>query len=204
MKAQMKFQKALSLITLIVAAICFVFAICFFSGNLSDLLMYKNENLQSTRVSSYDGADDFLYFAQDFVTIFVVLAIVFIVCVAILYITDTNKRRNYYVTNYVAIGIIIAISAAVAFAGIISLSIALAEFYAIDWEELVQIRERANVTAAILPEVSQDTTAFIFGYIVSALSLATGVVWVLNLVWKIKLMKGEKALLEGGLVKEVA
>lgn len=204
MKAQMKFQKALSHITLIVAAICFVFAICFFSGNLSDLLMYKNENLQSTRVSSYDGADDFLYFAQDFVTIFVVLAIVFIVCVAILYITDTNKRRNYYVTNYVAIGIIIAISAAVAFAGIISLSIALAEFYAIDWEELVQIRERANVTAAILPEVSQDTTAFIFGYIVSALSLATGVVWVLNLVWKIKLMKGEKALLEGGLVKEVA
>lgn len=204
MKAQIKFQKILSLLTLLVGAVCFVFALCFFSGNLSDLLKYKNENLQSTRVSFYEGADDFLYYAQNFVSIFIVLAIILIVAAALLYITDTNKRRNYYVTNYVAIGIVIAVATAIALTGIIALSIALSEFFAIDWDELNQIRERANVTANILPEVSQNTAAFIFGYIVSAVSLATGVVWALNMVWKIKLMKGEKALLEGGLVKEVA
>ena len=45
---------------------------------------------------------------------------------------------------------------------------------------------------------------FVIGYVTSGIVLATGIVWVLNLVWKVKLMKGEKALLEAGLVREVA
>lgn len=203
MKAQMKFQKVLSLITLIIAALTFVFALCFFSGNLADLLRYKQLNLQKTTANKYKGADDFLYLAQDFVSILVVLSIIFICICAFLYITDTNKRRNYYVTNYVAIGLVIAISVGIAVFGIIFLSLALSEFNAIDWAKW-RTDAYNKVKALGYPEVSQSTTMFMLGYIVSGIDLAVGVVWILNLVWKIKLMKGEKALLQGGLVKEVA
>lgn len=189
--------------TLIIAALTFVFAICFFSGNLADLLRYKRINLQKTTANRYDGADDFLYFAQDFISILVVFAIVFICICAFLYITDTHKRRKYYVTNYIAIGLVITITAVIAVFCIIYLSLALAEFNAIDWDSWK--KDAYDKVAALgYPSVSQETTMFALGYVMSGIVLATGIVWVLNLVWKIKLMKGEKALLEGGLVREVA
>ena len=168
MKAQIKFQKILTLITLIIAALTFVFAICFFSGNLADLLRYKRINLQKTTANKYDGADDFLY-----------------------------------LTNYVAIGLVIAITLVTAVFCVIYLSLALAEFQAIDWASWK--KDAYDKVAALgYPSVSQETTMFVIGYVTSGIVLATGVVWVLNLVWKVKLMKGEKALLEAGLVREVA
>ena len=203
MKAQIKFQKILTLITLIIAALTFVFAICFFSGNLADLFRYKRINLQKTTANKYDGADDFLYFAQDFISILVVLAIIFICICAFLYLTDTHKRRKYYVTNYVAIGLVIAITLVTAVFCVIYLSLALAEFQAIDWASWK--KDAYDKVAALgYPSVSQETTMFVIGYVTSGIVLATGVVWVLNLVWKVKLMKGEKAHLEAGLVREVA
>ena len=44
MKTQIKFQKILSLVTLIIAAIAFVYVICFFSGNLSAMMDYRTLN----------------------------------------------------------------------------------------------------------------------------------------------------------------
>ena len=53
--------------------------------------------------------------------------------------------------------------------------------------------------------ISQNPAMFFIGYVVGLIVLADGVLYALNLVWKIKLMKGERALLAGNPVeKEVA
>lgn len=208
MKAQMKFQKILSLITLIVGALCFLYALCFFSGNLSDLMYYKAENLSSRYASYAEMSDYFIEDGQLFVTLMVVMGIVYICAAALLYITDTNKRRKYYVTNYVASGVAITVAAVTAVICIAFMFILLIDFsnIEIDFEDtsrgLGYIYSRMKEQGA--PIVKTDTYMFIIGFVVALIALANAVAWALNLVWKIKLMKGEKALLEGGLVKEVA
>jgi hypothetical protein len=203
MKAQLKFQKILATVSLVIAALSFVFALIFLSGNLSNLMYYFGKNWNSGQYK-YSGADDFLYAAQDFVSAFVIISIIYILAVVTLFITNSNKRRNYYVTNYISIGLAIALAAVVAIFGIIYMSVLISEFYAIDWDELAEFIARLERANRSPKEVSQSPYMFIIGYILSLLALVDALALAYNLVWKIKLMKGEKALLENGLVKEVA
>lgn len=208
MKAQMKFQKILSLLTIIAGAIVFVYALCFFSGNLSDLMYYKSENLSARYAEYCEWSDTFIYSGQTFVTIFVALGIVYICAAAFLYVTSSNSRRNYYVTNYVSVGIVIAVTAVAALLGIIFISVLMSQFYAIGIDcadtgnDIGYLYSMMSVLGA--PEVSNSPVMFILGYVVCLIALANAAAWALNLVLKIKLMKGEKALLANGLVKEVA
>lgn len=197
MKAQMKFQKLLSLLTLVVAAIVFVYALSFNSGNMSALVGYYLSDR-----SGYDVADEVVHSGQTFVSLMITLCIVLFVAIAFIYITCSNSRRNYYITNYVSVGLIIGLTGAVALVGLIFVTVIMAKFYAMDWEYLNQIYEWEHSIGA--PEVNQSPVIFILGYLVFLALLADCLAWVYNLIWKIKLMKGEKALLENGLVKEVA
>ncbi|MGN0814471.1 MAG: hypothetical protein ACI4MH_04480 [Candidatus Coproplasma sp.] len=197
MKAQMKFQKLLSLLTLIVVAVVFVYALSFNSGNMSALVGYYLSDK-----SGYDVADTVVNSGQTFVSLMIVLCIVLFVAIAILYITCSNSRRNYYITNYISVGLIIGLTGAVALVGLIFVTVIMAQFYAMDWDFIYEIYEMEQSIGA--PEVNQSPIIFILGYIVFLALLADCLAWVYNLIWKIKLMKGEKALLEQGLVKEVA
>jgi hypothetical protein len=198
MKAQIKFQKILTMVSLIVAALTFVYALIFFSGNLSNLMTYYGKEWDDL----YTGADGFLDPAQTFVSIYIILAIIFIIAVVTLFITQSNSRRNYYITNYISIGFTIFMAAVMAIVGIVGVSVLMGLFYSIDFEELEEFI--IDFGRSDLKSVSQSPLMFIIGYVVSLIALADGLAWAYNLVWKIKLMKGEKALLENGLVKEVA
>jgi ABC-type phosphate transport system permease subunit len=202
MKAQMKFQKILTLVSLIIAALTFVYALIFLSGNLSNLMYYIGKNWDGRY--TYEGADGFLLPAQNFVSALVTLSIIYICVVVTLYITASNKRRNYYITNYVSVGLNILFGVVVGLFGVIYLSVLVADFYAIDWEKLNKFVETLKKAGNAYKEVSQSPGMFIVGYIVFVLVLANAAAWTYNLIWKIKLMKGEKALLANGLNKEVA
>ncbi len=203
MKTQIKFQKILALVSLIIAALVFVYALIFNSGNLSDIMFYNN--WESMRYE-YGGSDSFCDPAQTFVSALVIMAIVYICIVAILFITASNKRRNYYITNYVAIGLNIAMSVIVAIFGIIFIAILMAKFYGLDWNALTSLIDALKATDGKQPykDVSKSPAMFILGIVVFLLVLANAAAWTLNLIWKIKLMKGEKELLASGLVGEVA
>lgn len=91
--------------------------------------------------------------------------------------------------------------------GIISVTMALSAFVNLDWAELELLIEDArsfNYSASQYPDVTQAKTMFIIGYVLFVVVLANLAVYVLNLVWKIKLMQGERKLLAAGLAKEVA
>ena len=90
MKAQMKFQKILSLLTLIIGALCLIYGLCFFSGNLSDLMFYKSENWSSYLYDYAEMSDYFIMDGQLFVSVMVVLGIAYILSAGFLYVTDTN------------------------------------------------------------------------------------------------------------------
>ena len=198
MKTQIKFQKILSLLTLIVAAIAFVYSLCFFSGNLSDLMWYKGVD----QSDMFNGADNFIYLAQGMINSMVYMCVVYFVVIAFIYITSTNSRRNYYITNYIMVGIVVAYALMIAIYGAIMLAMLMSSFYGMDWAALNEYYEINEPIGA--PEVSQSPVIFIIGMIVYVIVLINAVALIYNLIWKIKLMKGEKELLSKGFVKEVA
>ena len=120
MKTQMKFQKILALVTLILAALSFVLGILFCSGIIGESRIYTSGKFtytvtdpvtgKETEIKNAINADALFEYTQHINNVIVIMAIVFILVVLTLFITSTNKRRNYYVTNYVAIGLVVLYS----------------------------------------------------------------------------------------------
>ena len=199
----MRFQKILSFATLVIAALCFVYALAFLTGGMGNVHYY----MPSSGGERQDiiNAKNFVNASQSFVSTLIILSIAFILVVATLFVTASNKRRNYYVTNYVSIIAVALFAVAIALFIILSVSNVMNLFYNdIKWEagtnNGLNYADQFDKTFPI----DKSPANFALGYALAVLVICTAVVHILNLLWKIKLMKGEKALLQGGLVKEVA
>lgn len=193
MKTQMRFQKTLCLLTLIMSAITIVYAFAFCTGGLAtvaDIYDYQND-----RFNAYVT----FYYSQMFNTVLLVLGIVFLVFVAVMYITACQKRRNYYISNYVVSIGIAAYMAVFAILGIAFIAATQSMFITqIDWDAFY------SIDTDRFQHSGNSQVMFYIGYVVYVLVIFNALAVVYNLIWKIKLMKGEKALLEAGLSKEVA
>ena len=106
MKTQMRFQKILMLVSLVVAALTFVFAVMFLTGSLSEITYY----LEKVGVNTIDkvNCQNFVTTSQNYVGTLVGLTIAFIVLAAFLFVTSCHSRRKYYITNYIALGVFLA------------------------------------------------------------------------------------------------
>ena len=183
----MRFQKYLILAILIFAALSFVYALSFCGGTIAQYAtLYDHVNKEEI----VDGAKALFEASQKYNDILIWLAIAFILVVVLNYVMATNKRRNYYVTNYVSTGITVAYAIAFAVALAIILMNTYSLFIAIDTE--VAAEELAYTSM----ELKYSTSTFILGYVVAGVSIVCAGLMIFNLVWKIKLMQGEKKLLE--------
>ena len=206
MKTQMRFQKILALLTLILSAITIVFAFGFFTGDLatlskmvtaqSFLRQHCSPEQQNAMINTY-------YTALSINDLLMWLGIIFLLVVVFIYITASQKRRNYYKTNYIAVILAAAYAAVFAIIGIAVISSVLISLNASVTPEIWQAYKEYNDTNG-LNNYSHTAVMFYIGYVVFAIVLVDALAWVYNLIWKIKLMKGEKALLEAGLKQEVA
>lgn len=190
----MRFQKRLVLGSLIVAALCFVFAISFLTGGLGNVSYYIIPWGEETL--DLIAGQDFFDASQSAVSLLVGLSIAFIILVACLYVTASNSRRNYYITNYVAVSVVAVFALVV---GIVMLALVcncMSLYYALDWEAY-ELEKMEN------HPLGQNPIMFIFGIVLAIVVILDAVALALNLVWKIKLMKGEKELLANGVNKEV-
>ncbi len=221
MKVQMKFQKAILLVTLIVAALCFIFALSFSSGDLNSIIYYARLAVGTTNIK-VDGAwvqgvqylsdmgtsgwtveqmaqyiecrnqaEAVFLTAQNFNEILVTMSIVFIVVVALAYVMNCASRRNYYITNYIAEGILFVASLAMSVLILVATFSVMVSYFGLDFTIANQMAEK--VTS--LKPLTQSLTTYIIGIILGLVVLAVCVLNVLNVLWKVKLMKGEKALL---------
>ena len=237
MKTQIKFQKILSLVTLIIAAIAFVYVICFFSGNLSAMMDYSTLNYsvgyldivevngveytfgRNNQVITADFLDPYntwIYDAQAAMDTLVVLCIIFFVVIALAYILCMNSRRKYYVSNYVMSGVIIAYAVFLAIFGLATVISLMSSFYEGAFFSLADTYANNPVDLEVAKflvlqkngvfdtQISDSPLMFVLGIVAFVLVLFVAVAWVYNLIWKIKLMKGEKELLSKSVVKEAA
>ena len=203
MKTQMRFQKILMLVTIVIAALCFVYSLAFLTGGLGNVHYYIP--LSGDTYVDNINASNFIDASQSYVATSIVLSIVLIVLAALLIFTGCNKRRNYYITNYIVIGIFAAFAVAVAIFSFIGISKVMNLFYNdIAWESGTNngfnYAEKFNKNYPI----GKSPVNFVLGYILYTLIFIDVAALVLNLIWKIKLMQGEKALLQEGFVREVA
>ena len=203
----MKFQKILSLVSLIFAAVTLVYSFSFNSGMLFEIQAYA--------VPQYNvaGAKELVDFAKTANNILVIMSIVLLLCVVVIYLTQTNKRRKYYITNYIAIGLLIlfTLACAITFLVIIARTFALCgQVDTVEWLKKVEEVD-PKVGARLNPQhYSLSKVSLILGIVVAVLMLVLIAIWVLNTLLKIKLMRGEENLLKnsapvttGAEVKEV-
>ena len=203
MKTQMKFQKYICLAMLIAGVLGLVYAFLYLSGGMAELGQCKGERIEG----GFDNPVDFIPAEgkygyklfeeiQPFNNVLMYCGIVMVLLAVLLYVTSCNKRRNYYVTNYIAVGACAG--------GNIVMSIVLmamnaswrSKFLNVDFDAWYKYSHKFEDFGGEV-HYSESTLWFDLGFVVYALIIVASVVLILNLVWKILLMQGEKKLLNG-------
>lgn len=200
MKAQIKFQKWMCLVMLIVGALGLLYSFCYMTGSLSELGQSLNRlptGVTSNFVAKKGYNDALLYEdIQGFNTLMMYFGIAMVLLAVVLYITACNKRRNYYVSNYVATGLCVGGNIVMSLVCLIMNAHWRSEFLKVDFESWKLLLD----DPLIVPHYGDSTAWFDVGFAVYAIIIVASVLLVLNLIWKIMLMKGEKQLLSNGLV----
>lgn len=200
----MKFQKYICLAMIIVGALGLLYSFCYLSGSMSELgqtIDYGSANKNSFFTAAKGKYDATLFTQiQGFNNMLMIFGIVMVLLAVLLYVTASNKRRNYYVSNYVAIGLCSVGNIGMSLVSIIMNAIWRGRFLNVDFEAWYKHYEDMQT---VLGDdftgwhYSESTAWFDVGFAVYAIIIVASIVLLLNLVWKILLMKGEKKLLAG-------
>lgn len=186
------------LVSLIVGALTIVYSLIFCSGVFSQIA----QNPEFT--ASFKKVHDL---AQAFSDTFLIVGIVFILCAVLLYVAGCQSRRNYYITNYVATGIFVlyaVIYAILLIAYLVPIQGALGDITKLEWDSYKMQYTTMLHSDSTFGTLQTTSWTIPVGFVLMVIVLLDAVAVALNLVWKLKLMQGEKKLLENGLVKEAA
>ena len=191
-KKQMKLQRIICLFALIAAALVFIYSL----GMLTDLydslypMMRNPVDLTET-----DVPGSIIYYdMQPFNHQLTINSIGLILLAALLFVTGTSSRRKYYIGNYIATGLNVIAQIGVAVWAHLKIAAFKTQFLTtLDFESLEMWSEIWDT-----PNLTKDSTFwFDIHFLVFALVLVAAVLLVLNVIWKRRLMQGEKALLAG-------
>ena len=194
-KKQLAFQKFACLLAIIAAAVCFVYSLGIITDIYDSLYqtMRNPNNLLDTKVPG----SIIYYDMQDFNKQFVNLSIGMVLVSCLLFLTNTQVRRKYYIGNYVSIGIYTACAVALAAWSHTEISAFKEQFLTtVDFEALKTYAEKWNSL------YTESTFWLDLHYLAGGLLLLAAAALVGSMIWKIVLMRAEKKLLDGG--KEAA
>ena len=190
-KKQIKCQKVLCILAIIACAVTFLYAL----GIMTDLY----DALYSTMRNPYDLTEtdvpgSILYYdMQDFNKSLLKFSIGLILLACLLFLTQTHVRRKYYIGNYVSVGLfsVAAVAYSVWAHGHI-------ESYKNAF--LTQIDFEALKNHAKMWKTAYVDSSFWFDvhYAVYAILLVVTALLLVNLIWKIRLMKAEQRLIDAG------
>lgn len=193
-KKQMKAQKILCILSVAASALVFLYSL----GLMTDLfdmlynMMPDHANLDKDRIG---GGARIYYDMQPFNRQLLWVGIGLILVSCLLLLTNTHTRRKYYVSNFFSIGLTAAanVGAAVWAHGQIS---AYKQTYLtnINFDEL----ERQLTRRRVGDLFTRSTFWFDVHYAVFAITLTVSILLIVNLIWKLKMMKCERDLLQAG------
>ena len=190
-KKQMTLQRITSFLLLAAAVLVFVYSL----GIMTDL--YDNFYL----IATYDEVNDPFFYVkgatiyydmQPFNKNLTTAGIVLILSAVALFVFKSHDRRKYYIANYITIGVNAVLNIAVSVWALSNVIAYKAQFLLIDFDRLFEV-------AAIFKRNATDSTFwfdaawFVFIFVLLATALSIG-----NLVWKIVVMRGERALINEG------
>ncbi len=206
-KKQLKAQKIVCLVALIVTVILFLYALGL-STDLYDALypamrIRVEEDANSPEgytitatERSVSGAMVY-YNIQAFNKVLVNYSIVYIILAALLFVTNTSIRRKYYISNYISIGLFTVASFYIPIFAHSYIEIFKAQWLNVDFAALKEFSETYKST------YTESTLWFDLHYVVFALMIIAALLLVACCVWKILLMKDERKLVEEGKGKKV-
>lgn len=205
MKTQMKFQKYICLAMLIMGALTLAYAFFYLSGGMAELGLNRDagtappgEKYGSLFVAAEGKYDYFLFKdIQPFNNALMYCGIVMVLTAVLLYITSCNKRRNYYITNYIATGVCAGSNIVISIVLMAINASWKSKFLNVDFEAWHAVNEFYAAIDKTADHYSESTLWFDLGFVVYTLMIVASILLILNLVWKILLMKGEKKLLSG-------
>lgn len=208
-KKQMTVQKVICLLSIIASVVLFIYAL----GLSTDVYDYLKapvttarteealKHLQTVQPEKYGEVEpgtDFIgigiYEQMDaFNKDLLFASIGSILLALLLYITNTASRRKYYIGNYVAVGLNVAFNVWAAAWMHKNVAALKAQYLTLDFDAIKWIYQEKLRT-----DFAMSTFWFDAHYFVLALSLVAAVLLILNVIWKMNLMKAEKSLIEAG------
>ena len=190
-KKQIKCQKILCIAAIIACALTFLYAL----GFMTDLY----DALYSTMRNPYDLTETdvpgsiLYYMMQDFNKALLKYSIALILLACLLFLTQTHVRRKYYIGNYVSVGLYsVATVAYTVWAHAYIEGYKAAFLTQVDFTAL-QTHAKMSASAYVASTVWCDAL-----YGVYAVLLVVTVLLLLNLIWKVRLMKAEQRLIAAG------
>lgn len=205
MKTQMKFQKIMCIVMVLMGALSAVYCFMYCTGALANIGVSVEKSLGAPKYKEgFEGPGQLYMDVQPFNQTLLILSIVMIVVAALLYVTATNKRRNYYVDNYVATGLVCATDIGIAIYIMVQNGGFLSRFNALMADPAVIAKYQELATLDKTMEFVTSNWTFVLGFVIYIIVILACVALILNLVWKVMLMRGEKKLLNGNAVNEVA
>ena len=190
-KKQLVFQKYACMFAVIAAAVTFVYSL----GIITDIY----DTLYSTMMNPADLTQTFVpgsiiyYDMQGFNRQFTNVSIVLILTACLLYLTNTQIRRKYYIGNYVAIGIY-----SVATLGVTVWSHLQIAAFKVQYLTTVDFEALKAFAAMWNKPYSESTLMLDLHYAVAAIAVLSVAALVYNAFWKVQLMKAEDALIAEG------
>lgn len=190
-KKQLVFQKFACLFAVIAAAISFIYSL----GIITDIY----DSLYRTMMDPNDLTQTFVpgsiiyYDMQDFNKTFMNVSIVLILLACLLYLTNTQVRRKYYIGNYVSIGLYSVATLGVAIWSHIQIEAFKVQYLTtVDFEALKSFAAMWNSTYI------ESTFMLDLHYFVLAVAVLSVAALVGSMIWKIQLMRAEDALIAEG------
>ena len=186
----MKIQKIVCFLVLAASVVVFLYSLGIMT-DLYDSLYYTIPNKDNLDRSRVDGARVY-YDMQPFNQQFLKFGIGLILCAVLLFLTNTNTRRRYYVSNIIAVVINAAINVYVAIWAHGQITQFKAQFLQVDFEALKKFADRQHTL------YTESTFWFDIHVAVFCFAIIAVVLLVANMIWKFQLMKQEKQLIEAG------
>jgi len=189
-KKQMTLQKIVCLLAIIASALVFIYSL----GIMTDLYDSLYDTMRNPKdLTDTTVAGSIVYYdMQGFNDSFLKAGLGLILISCLLYLTNTHIRRKYYIGNYAATALQVIANVATAVWAHGQIELYKAQFLQIDFEALAKHAKRWKTL------YTESTFWFDVHYAVFAVLLVVSVLLIANALWKVSLMKNEKALIEAG------
>lgn len=189
-KKQMTLQKIVCLLAIFASALVFIYSLGIMT-DLYDSLYDTMRDPKDLTKTTVEGSIVY-YDMQGFNNSFLKAGLGLILLSCLLFLTNTHIRRKYYIGNYAATALQVIANVATAVWAHGQIEMYKAQFLQIDFEALAKHAKRWKTL------YTESTFWFDVHYAVFAVLLAVSVLLIANALWKVSLMKNEKALIEAG------